>query len=244
MIRKNCEYCGEEFESYKSKNRKFCSKKCANSRKRPWRKTGKHVVCEGCGDTFYARKHRIENNDKLFCSSECQKIEIETKCDYCGKCFNHKPYRNRSYCSRDCSDKAGEYLKNGEYRNCKNCGQSFYTTDSDDQFFCSKSCHYESKREVRQCANCGESFKVRLSDTPNHCSRKCWKENAKTYPRTLYYRDLIRQKWQRESLHETYVKAKLQQSTGLSASDIPQKLIELKRLNIKRKRKLKQINKK
>jgi hypothetical protein len=46
MINKKCLTCDIEFYSYKSDNRKFCSRKCFEQKRKP-------TICKGCGIEFY-----------------------------------------------------------------------------------------------------------------------------------------------------------------------------------------------
>lgn len=95
---------------------------------------------------------------------------------------------------------------------------------------------------------CGNDFEITVSqqnyETSKYCSKKCahkkgyYSSHEKKYPKTAYLRQIVFLKWQREGLSDSYIRALIK---DLPAKDIPQELIELKRLNIKRKRKLKEI---
>lgn len=102
MITKRCQYCGKEFESYESTNRKFCSYKCTYAS----RKTGSWKSCLVCSKKFW----NCKSESKKFCSKHCHnksKIKLIIKhCLTCGKEFKTIPYRIKhnegKYCCRKC----------------------------------------------------------------------------------------------------------------------------------------------
>jgi len=68
MEKKECKYCGEGFERWRSKKRMFCSRDCANS----WKvgKTRSKKVtskCAVCGNKF----EHYEKIVRRYCSREC-----------------------------------------------------------------------------------------------------------------------------------------------------------------------------
>lgn len=117
MIEQKCEYCGKEFKTYKSNNRKYCSKKC--SAKKMWKKREKakkvEIICLYCGKKFQlnASETRVKLKIVHYCSSKCRdnarKKGIIKKCINCGKEF----YTTRNEC---CSKKCVYEYKKKNYK--------------------------------------------------------------------------------------------------------------------------------
>lgn len=179
--------------------------------------------CQICGRFYYRKPHKAKSSK--YCSNKCKykglRNKVEVNCDGCGKKMMRHPnlceQNDKNYCSQKCYH---ESKKRGEYRNCKECGSEFYV----------------AKHAMRR-------------DTPRGkcCSRECFYKYNKKYPKTLKLRAKVWKRQQRETISDYYVKSTIDRSSGIPLSysdDIPQELIELKRLNIKRKRKPKSINKK
>ena len=103
MIIKRCKNCNKEFESLKSKNRKFCSVDCFNIYR-----TNKIVKkCKFCGEKFETVPSRIKNNRGKYCSKDCSNKDItkvEIVCQNCGDIFIVHNHRKNiaKFCSRDC----------------------------------------------------------------------------------------------------------------------------------------------
>jgi hypothetical protein len=83
----NCKYCGEEFKSLKSENRKFCSKNCQlksiNSIKKDYNKT-KIVKCTDCKCDI---KIKINANISNCRCKNCKNKQCN-QCKYCGEILN------------------------------------------------------------------------------------------------------------------------------------------------------------
>lgn len=111
MIIFNCEYCGKEVKTYKSRKSKYCSSECCyRDRER------KHMKkCKFCGKEFHYKDRK-----QMFCSKECvweyQKTLIgekspkynhtELQCEICGKTFSVKQSKvgKQRFCSRECQE--------------------------------------------------------------------------------------------------------------------------------------------
>ena len=128
MVIKNCEYCGKEFESKPSANRKYCCRECSSLAKKgvpqPKRVDKIEVKCAICGKTELVLPSRAKNY--LCCSVEClakynserYSKKIECVCPICGKIFKLKPYyynRAKTHCcSVECAAKLKETTYVGE----------------------------------------------------------------------------------------------------------------------------------
>lgn len=80
MIKKICEYCGNEFYVIPCRESiaKYCSRKCADLSK----KAKPNVVCDICGKHFHMKKHQLERYERnlgIFCSVECLNKAKEIK---------------------------------------------------------------------------------------------------------------------------------------------------------------------
>lgn len=142
--------------------------------------------------------------------------------------------------------------------NCKKCGVfvwkhlSLINTESG-KVFCSRECFNLDRRNrvTLNCKQCGVDFEVCKSQvkykSSNYCSDVCGENNGyyrshkQLYPHTSHLRDQVRIRRNIKNLNDTYIKTLISRNTPLGFEDIPQELIDLKRVGIKRKRKLKQI---
>ena len=125
MERKNCEYCGAEFEP-KHKLQKFCSKDC-----------------------------QVKNgNEQMRSKRAAEKVGKVMNCEYCGKEFVAKTVKSK-YCSNECCQKAShekakeERLERKKRMKCEECGKPLGEYHS--SVYCSKKCCYEAtKRRLRE----------------------------------------------------------------------------------------------
>ena len=117
-MRKNCEYCGIEYNAKRSSS-KYCSRDC-QIKARTKRVT---VQCDYCGKDIEKKQCHM-NHEHHFCDKVCQgkwtslnKVgenhpsysRVEVKCDTCGKIFaveNYKKDNETHYCSRECQHKS------------------------------------------------------------------------------------------------------------------------------------------
>jgi len=136
------------------------------------------VDCHTCGETVQKPPHKIERNDRHFCSRECYheagrpdmagennptkpaKEKAELTCEVCEDTFEVHPYRADSarFCSRECKDenlrgKTGEdavgWEDATETFECQNCGDDFEEYPYRNQtLYCSESCYREASKEI------------------------------------------------------------------------------------------------
>lgn len=156
-ITKECPSCHKQFETLKSRNKKYCSKQCEHE------KLELYTIynCDVCGKEMTIKKSRYQKlldgrQKTLTCSIECAKIIKQTGtdivCDNCGKIFHrrqdHIDRNNKhNFCCRQCNY---EYTKKNshEYRQCEICGKEFYCLKSSSQRFCSNKCNAEWQKTV------------------------------------------------------------------------------------------------
>ncbi|BDZ40797.1 hypothetical protein GCM10025865_00960 [Paraoerskovia sediminicola] len=124
--KKNCAFCGSEFQTYYSwDKKKHCSAECT----RQSRIKRRERTCVECGETFLA--HGPERETK-FCSMDCMSRNgrIDIDCAVCGTTFSQvKSWvaQGRVYCSAECSRKhsvlAARERRTTTFRGvCRVCG--------------------------------------------------------------------------------------------------------------------------
>lgn len=172
---------------------------------------------------------------------------IRNNCKCCGKFYWRWPAEIKRtkrpwFCSKKC---LSEYYSSTY--NCINCGKKVTKCKSWVERggkYCSRKCRGLSERdrvEVK-CVVCNSIFEVRIArkNTARCCSDKCRHEDhsnrKKLYPKTEKMRALIYAKRQVRNLTDTYIGNYLARKINVSINEVPKELIELKRLNIKRKR--------
>lgn len=152
-ITKVCQQCRTSYyvSPSKVKTSHYCGKVCADAAQTGERKT---LTCSHCDKSFTAKKDH--GKWPKFCSRTCFEANAPAKptfknCPICNKEFFaersvHTSDGLRTYCSRECTNKA---LKLGEEYKCTNCGSSFYRSPArhkeDREEFCSKKCMYQYK---------------------------------------------------------------------------------------------------
>lgn len=127
MIEQICACCGKPFKTYKSLQRMYCSKSCAQ--KKIWEKRErakkKELVCKYCGKTFElnACETRVKLGLVNYCSAKCRDESKKTGkyiiCKQCGKEFYST---RRTFCSPKCSN---DY-KSEHYTNKKTYEENGY----------------------------------------------------------------------------------------------------------------------
>ena len=146
-VTKICPSCGKEFESLKSKNKKYCSPECVSNR------NDNHVIyyCDVCGKeirmTKWQYQYLTEKQKTITCSKECSNIQknngIKMKCPVCGKEIYRAQFRmnlhKNHFCSNECQF-IFKHQQNFEIRKCEICGKSFECSKFSSQRFCSNSC--------------------------------------------------------------------------------------------------------
>ena len=158
MVRKKCKQCKEEFSSYGSRNRKFCSRECYNKHRNVGRIKKK---CKKCGKEFYVKYSR---KDKAkFCSQNCYKIYWKKE-KYCRHFKKHtketkrnirvalnKLYQsgkkvawNKGKKMPSITGENSHFWKGGKIiKKCKYCNQEFKSFPSDNRIYCSLICNWK-----------------------------------------------------------------------------------------------------
>lgn len=107
---KNCKYCNNEFKTYPSVDRHYCSSKCYHMDRVQDRSYTK--ICEYCGAEFKTLRKK-----QVLCSKEClytrrkERNWTTSSCLHCDTEFKHRKKVNRMFCSEDCQRRS-EYKKN------------------------------------------------------------------------------------------------------------------------------------
>lgn len=114
----NCEECGQDFEAFPSKRRRFCSKSCSSrvtirsrlsAGRTPRARTGQVHACRFCGSDVYVRVYREKQSADHFCSKDCAtkwqaRNSVVRPCEWCGSEMTMSPFRSKlqRFCSRQC----------------------------------------------------------------------------------------------------------------------------------------------
>jgi len=125
----------------------------------------KSVNCDQCGEQTEIEGYELENQENVYCSTECQykayESQVDVVCEYCSSAFSVKPSREESarFCSEDCKKEwesenwVGENGPNWRGRiqkTCKWCGEGFEVRQSrDHRVFCGDSCMYKWLSETQ-----------------------------------------------------------------------------------------------
>lgn len=152
-ITKDCEGCGNSFESL-SERHVYCSPKC-NVRKSEYKKVA--FECVTCG------RNENEGNSRKYCSEECKPKprEKETICRNCAGTFTQ--VGNRAFCTSECR-KADRRKRNAELyeeRVCIECNVVFEVRKTDKHKYCGTSCSYKSFRMKHK------EFSIKLANRHN-----------------------------------------------------------------------------
>lgn len=110
-VTKNCEHCGNEFETYPSEvaRRRYCSRACNMAAKNA--ATWVDQTCEHCGQPFRTKRSQTWRGYGRFCSKACgyaaQKTGETRTCAECGKSFYRSArdltVRASRFCSKECA---------------------------------------------------------------------------------------------------------------------------------------------
>lgn len=161
----DCPKCGKEFKNKHGMHTHYSQVHEGSLAK-------EQVSCNKCGKKFEKRSYRI--NKQNFCSQKCfnnQDKKIKRECDYeeCDNIYQAYKYRlekgKDKCCSFECRNKNS---RDGEYFECKTCGEEFYRRPSSVK---RSPCKYCS----RECKGIDQSGK-------NHYA---WKDNQDHV--TTYY---------------------------------------------------------
>lgn len=256
-------------QQIKKNQGKFCSISCSNKFNNPMKADPAKKVtkeCGVCGEKFTRYKSSVDRYELRYCSRKCGGIARRGKyepankkqipdcyCDYCGEKIPRDKAamkisqlntmdKNHMFCDIRC---CSEFQKNRVERTCIECGSIFEITKSGLKqgkgYYCSMKCLSKHKRDIRACKNCNKKFEVCQSSPQEYCSQECHYNDRTLYHKTAKLRILVKERQRIRSLDDHYMKSVINSATGIPFKDIPKELIELKRLNIKRKRKLKEI---
>lgn len=103
-------------------------------------------------------------------------------CPQCGKEFSCMPSREKTYCCKECANKAKTH---GDNIQCDNCGKIFYRIQAHidrqkrrgQNSFCCLKCQKEYLHkqlfEIRACEICGREFEVSKTSKQRFCSDAC-----------------------------------------------------------------------
>ena len=142
--------------------------------------------CSICGKVFKPR-----SSTHIRCDG-CASVE----CLQCGILFRpgvlvYKDGGEVQFCSSECYH---EHSKLGYYKECPECGETFYVQRTRERIYCSRKCARknsppiteETRRKlcvprwnsrdgiIKRCVNCGRPFYVKKSHmSQEHCSLKC-----------------------------------------------------------------------
>jgi hypothetical protein len=193
-VEKVCPNCNETYliRKTESDKRECCSNKCALELRKE--RNGYRVSCEWCNDELIVGSTKYGNQDKFFCSIECNGLYQEnhinkTLCPVCGAEYNTPRAMN--------IHKTKVHGNSGsEIRKCKNCENEFKIQRSSSKKYCSHDCYTKSnigqdhnnwmEKEISECKTCGNNFKKYKSTEQNYCSRVCV-DKGKT---DIYYRTI------------------------------------------------------
>jgi hypothetical protein len=95
-------------------------------------------------------------------------------CELCGEPFEHKPSRNRKYCSKGCK---GRDSRTRVTKECDECGEEVEKEPNEIErstnVYCSRKCNIESQiNDEIECRHCGKNFKPDMY-TRKYCSKLC-----------------------------------------------------------------------
>lgn len=196
-IKKICEQCGKEFEAFKWRNYKYCSKFCFH-KSQERRVT---IICRNCGKEFILQQY-LKN--QKFCSIKCageyRSKLIRTKwikniCLNCMKEFltsscRDKKDRHNKYCSRVCAN-IGH--RNRIIKLCKYCHKEFEIRKSKkNRLFCSQKCGYlfhsgkfhpNYNRKKIKCSTCKKEMLIQVCIYKKYknyyCSTRCFSKGKR-----------------------------------------------------------------
>ena len=99
-----CEQCKSEYflPPSKSKNSRFCSRKCKDENK---------TIHKEKSNCLHCQKEFTVKRGKKYCSRDCyikanKKPRIDLNCNFCGKDYQKPVGENTKYCSKTCQYKA------------------------------------------------------------------------------------------------------------------------------------------
>lgn len=125
---------------------------------------------------------------------------IQKYCKQCNKKFIVTWNKNKNFCSQGCYHKFNEYIIEGYWTECNNCGILFKASNHifnssllGEHIFCSNRCAKNFGRQIyfKVCENCGKTKQIKSSSLHSElhrtshflCSQKCKGE----FNRKIYY---------------------------------------------------------
>ena len=102
-IKNKCLYCGKEFESVKSRPKKYCSKECQKLN------TTKKVKCDNCQKEIVISNYKYKRSIKHFCDDKC-KLEYIAKHKYTEE---ERKNKNRINCRKSWQKHRKKRLQEG-----------------------------------------------------------------------------------------------------------------------------------
>jgi hypothetical protein len=164
------------------------------------------------------------------------------ECLYCGVSFYRSKERKRQGMTCCCVEHWSLYARNRRKDRaiCKGCGKEFWYDKNKKQTYCSIACRKSDKNVEMLCDFCEKVYttnKNELKYSSRHfCSRECHRNGSRGElnprwsggPEASYQRSLDGI----TNLSDNYVKASLTARSGLGFKDIPQSLIDAKRLHL------------
>ena len=152
-----CPSCGQEFESLKSKHKKYCSDKC----KKEHNELYTIAKCDYCNNEVKILKTKLQErldknaNHKFYCSANCGhmgKMNGEkVKCSMCGKEYYLNPTLTKKselhFCSNECQGKY-QTIQAQEIRTCEMCGNEYVSKKISEQRFCSVECQIKWQSDI------------------------------------------------------------------------------------------------
>lgn len=213
-VTKICPSCGKEFETLKSKEKKYCSQQCNKDRNENYI----NYNCGCCGKEMRIKKSNYQKlldgkQKTITCSYECawkmKNNGSNTTCDNCGKIIYRTQYRmnkqEHQFCSNECQMEY-QHRECYEIRKCEICGKEFECSKLSTQRFCSNKCNSEWQKTIvgelnpqfksikMPCTYCGKEIYVKpfKLEIQEHffCDEKCRQDwYANVYSQTDEWRE-------------------------------------------------------
>ena len=213
-VTKICPSCGKEFETLKSKEKKYCSQQCNKDRNENYI----NYNCDCCGKEIRIKKSNYQKlldgkQKSITCSYECawkmKNNGSNTTCHNCGKIIYRTQYRmnkqEHQFCSNECQMEY-QHRERYEIRKCEICEKEFECRKLSTQRFCSNKCNSEWQKTIvgelnpqfksikMPCTYCGKEIYVKpfKLEIQEHffCDEKCRKDwYANVYSQTDEWRE-------------------------------------------------------
>ena len=243
-IVKVCPSCGKEFETLKSRNKKYCSQRCNEERNEKYM----NYYCDCCGKEMRIKKliyqEKLDGKRKnIYCSRECadngKRNGSDIECDNCGKIFyriqahiDRQHQRNQNnFCSMKCQQEY-RHTQKFEWRKCEVCGELFEVSKTSTQRLCSYECQHKwqslQTRELNSrfqsiltpCTYCGKEhyvkpYKFNIQDN-FFCSIEC---------RQKWYSEIYSQTEENKVLQRDKILRQLENGSLSNVNSKPQLIV-------------------